>query len=171
MILESVLLLSTKYLRKQAEEDALFFQQYRASENSGEFERRVRPYVKQVFLYEDPVRQEAAQKSVPVDEVEEKALVSLAKIDMDPRLKKHGLRPYDGICRYNKCGQADGTSDIPTKKFDSMLMLWWRIFMLGSVLPKQDSLPKQKESHAISPQRSSCPTLYARGKHCCRCTI
>ncbi|XP_020256663.1 peptide-N(4)-(N-acetyl-beta-glucosaminyl)asparagine amidase [Asparagus officinalis] len=63
----------------QAEEDALFFQQYRASENSGEFEGRVRPYVKQVFLYEDPVRQEAARKSVPVDEVEEKALVSLAK--------------------------------------------------------------------------------------------
>ncbi|ONK68568.1 uncharacterized protein A4U43_C05F13430 [Asparagus officinalis] len=81
----------------KAEEDALFFQQYRASENSGEFERRVWPYVKQVFLYEDPVRQEAARKSVPVDEVEEKALVSLAKIDMDPRLKKHGLRPYDGI--------------------------------------------------------------------------
>lgn len=30
--------------------------------------------------YEDPVRQEAARKSVPVDELEEKALVALAKV-------------------------------------------------------------------------------------------
>lgn len=30
--------------------------------------------------YEDPVRQEAARKTVPKDELEEKALVSLAKV-------------------------------------------------------------------------------------------
>lgn len=30
--------------------------------------------------YEDKVRQEAARKTVPVDELEEKALVSLAKV-------------------------------------------------------------------------------------------
>jgi len=30
--------------------------------------------------YEDPVRQEAARKTVPIHELEEKALVSLAKV-------------------------------------------------------------------------------------------
>lgn len=30
--------------------------------------------------YEDPIRQEAARKTVPVEELEEKALVSLAKV-------------------------------------------------------------------------------------------
>ncbi|KAF6136616.1 hypothetical protein GIB67_016072 [Kingdonia uniflora] len=63
----------------QAEEEALFFQQYRASDNGEEFEQRVRPYIAQVLMYEDPVRQEAARKSVSVDELEERALVSLAK--------------------------------------------------------------------------------------------
>jgi len=33
-----------------------------------------------VLQYEDPTRQEAARKSVPVEELEEKALVSLAKV-------------------------------------------------------------------------------------------
>lgn len=33
-----------------------------------------------LFQYEDPVRQEAARKTVPEDELEEKALVSLAKV-------------------------------------------------------------------------------------------
>lgn len=33
-----------------------------------------------VFQYEDPARQEAARKTVPKDELEEKALVSLAKV-------------------------------------------------------------------------------------------
>ncbi|XP_042477367.1 peptide-N(4)-(N-acetyl-beta-glucosaminyl)asparagine amidase [Macadamia integrifolia] len=63
----------------QAEEEALFFQQYRASEDRGQFEQRIRPYVSQVLMYEDPVRQSAAREAVPVDELEEKALVSLAK--------------------------------------------------------------------------------------------
>lgn len=30
--------------------------------------------------YEDPVRQDAARKTVPFDEIEEKALVALAKV-------------------------------------------------------------------------------------------
>lgn len=30
--------------------------------------------------YEDPVRQEAARKTVPIEDLEEKALVSLAKV-------------------------------------------------------------------------------------------
>ncbi|XP_058738639.1 peptide-N(4)-(N-acetyl-beta-glucosaminyl)asparagine amidase [Vicia villosa] len=63
----------------QAEEEALMLQQYVASENIQEFESRVRPYVTQVLMYEDEKRQEAARKSVPVEELEEKALVSLAK--------------------------------------------------------------------------------------------
>ncbi|KAK8947343.1 Peptide-N(4)-(N-acetyl-beta-glucosaminyl)asparagine amidase [Platanthera zijinensis] len=63
----------------QAEEEALFFQQLQVSESREEFEKRVRPYMQRVLLYEDPVRQEAACKSVPVEELQEKALISLAK--------------------------------------------------------------------------------------------
>ncbi|XP_037477432.1 uncharacterized protein LOC119354790 isoform X2 [Triticum dicoccoides] len=36
-------------------------------------------YMCQVLKYEDPVRQEAAVNMVPVDELKEKALISLAK--------------------------------------------------------------------------------------------
>ncbi|KAK2365174.1 DNA repair protein Rad4 family [Trifolium repens] len=64
----------------QAEEEALMLQQYVATENTQEFESRVRPYVSQVLMYEDEIRQDAARKSVPVEELEEKALVSLAKV-------------------------------------------------------------------------------------------
>ncbi|XP_010440773.1 PREDICTED: peptide-N(4)-(N-acetyl-beta-glucosaminyl)asparagine amidase [Camelina sativa] len=63
----------------QAKEDAMMFQQFVAARDNGGFEGRVRPYVSQVLMYEDPVRQEAARKTVPKDELEEKALVSLAK--------------------------------------------------------------------------------------------
>lgn len=63
----------------QAEEDALVFQQLNAGQGKEEFEGRLRPYVDQVLLYGDPVRQEAAQKSVPIDELEEKAAIALAK--------------------------------------------------------------------------------------------
>ncbi|XP_047151432.1 peptide-N(4)-(N-acetyl-beta-glucosaminyl)asparagine amidase [Vigna umbellata] len=63
----------------QAEEEALLLQQYMSSENPREFDSRVRSYISQVRMYEDPTRQEAARKSVPVEELEEKALVSLAK--------------------------------------------------------------------------------------------
>lgn len=63
----------------QAEEEALFYQQFQARDNKEEFEQKVRPYVTQALMYEDPVRQEAARKTVPVDELEEKALVTLAK--------------------------------------------------------------------------------------------
>jgi len=49
--------------------------------NDGEevFRQRIEPYMNQVLMYEDPVRQEAARKTVPIHELEEKALVSLAK--------------------------------------------------------------------------------------------
>ncbi|KAL0552630.1 hypothetical protein IC582_011748 [Cucumis melo] len=43
------------------------------------FEKKIRSYVDQVRLYEDPKSQESARKTVPVDELQEKAIVSLAK--------------------------------------------------------------------------------------------
>ncbi|THU75034.1 hypothetical protein C4D60_Mb04t39660 [Musa balbisiana] len=63
----------------QAEEEALLLQQYAATGDGREFEQRVRSYVQQVLMYEDPHRQDAARKTVPIDELEEKALVGLAK--------------------------------------------------------------------------------------------
>ncbi|XP_062190755.1 peptide-N(4)-(N-acetyl-beta-glucosaminyl)asparagine amidase isoform X2 [Phragmites australis] len=64
----------------QAEEEALLLQQYTVRNDGGEvFRQRVEPYMHQVLMYEDPVRQEAARKTVPINELEEKALVSLAK--------------------------------------------------------------------------------------------
>lgn len=63
----------------QAEEEALMLQQYSAGSDSSQFEQRIRPYISQVLMYEDPVRQEAARKTVPFDKLEEKSLVSLAR--------------------------------------------------------------------------------------------
>ncbi|EEF49673.1 peptide n-glycanase, putative [Ricinus communis] len=63
----------------QAEEEALMLQQLTVTEQNHQFDQKIRPYVTQVLMYEDPVRQEAARKTVPVEELEEKALVSLAK--------------------------------------------------------------------------------------------
>uniref|UniRef100_A0A453EJ04 Uncharacterized protein n=1 Tax=Aegilops tauschii subsp. strangulata TaxID=200361 RepID=A0A453EJ04_AEGTS len=42
-------------------------------------------YMCQVLKYEDPVRQEAALNMVPVDELKEKALISLAKLHGESR--------------------------------------------------------------------------------------
>ncbi|KAF0908188.1 hypothetical protein E2562_023816 [Oryza meyeriana var. granulata] len=64
----------------QAEEEALLLQQYSIRNDGGEeFRERVEPYMHQVLMYEDPMRQEAARKTVPIDELQEKALISLAK--------------------------------------------------------------------------------------------
>ncbi|KAK1432379.1 hypothetical protein QVD17_09275 [Tagetes erecta] len=63
----------------QQEEEALMFQQLGVSEDSRRFEQQIRPHVDQVLLYEDSRRQEAARKTVPVEKLEEKALVALAK--------------------------------------------------------------------------------------------
>ncbi|TXG65907.1 hypothetical protein EZV62_007182 [Acer yangbiense] len=62
----------------QAEEEAFLLQQYAAGEDS-ELQQRLRPYLTQIDMYEDPIRQETARKTVSVEELEEKALVSLAK--------------------------------------------------------------------------------------------
>ncbi|KAK3418422.1 hypothetical protein EUGRSUZ_H04378 [Eucalyptus grandis] len=64
----------------QAEEEALLLQQFVVHDNSAHMEKRLRPYIAQVRGYEDPRAQEAARKTVPVDELEEKALLSLAKV-------------------------------------------------------------------------------------------
>ncbi|KNA14976.1 hypothetical protein SOVF_102390, partial [Spinacia oleracea] len=63
----------------QAEEEALLFQQYVAPEDHGQMEERLGSYIDQILMYEDPVRQEAARKTVPIDKLEEKALVAIAK--------------------------------------------------------------------------------------------
>ncbi|XP_044965672.1 peptide-N(4)-(N-acetyl-beta-glucosaminyl)asparagine amidase isoform X3 [Hordeum vulgare subsp. vulgare] len=64
----------------QAEEEALLLQKYSIQSDRGEvFRERVEPYMRQVLKYEDSVHQEAALKTVPVDELKEKALISLAK--------------------------------------------------------------------------------------------
>ncbi|KAF3653398.1 Peptide-N(4)-(N-acetyl-beta-glucosaminyl)asparagine amidase [Capsicum annuum] len=63
----------------QAEEEALMMQHFVSSENKEQVEQRIRPYVNQVQMYEDPHRQEMARKTVPVDKLEEKALISLGR--------------------------------------------------------------------------------------------
>ncbi|KAL6585138.1 Peptide-N(4)-(N-acetyl-beta-glucosaminyl)asparagine amidase [Orobanche minor] len=63
----------------QAEEEALMMQQFVTSENREQVEQRILPYLDQVLMYEDPQRQEAARKTVPMDKIEEKALVALAR--------------------------------------------------------------------------------------------
>ncbi|TXG65906.1 hypothetical protein EZV62_007181 [Acer yangbiense] len=68
----------------QAEEEALLLQQYAAVEDSEQIQQRLRPYLTQIDMYEDPIRQEAARKTVSVEELEEKALVSLAKGNFKP---------------------------------------------------------------------------------------
>ncbi|KAK4379079.1 hypothetical protein RND71_000941 [Anisodus tanguticus] len=60
-------------------EEALMMQHFVASENKQQVEQRIRPYVNQVQMYEDLHRQEMARKTVPVDKLEEKALVSLGR--------------------------------------------------------------------------------------------
>lgn len=63
----------------QAEEEALLLQQYVAEQDNGQMKQKIRPYVDQVLMYEDPSYQEAARKTVPIAELEERALVALAK--------------------------------------------------------------------------------------------
>ncbi|KAH9611432.1 hypothetical protein KSS87_000163 [Heliosperma pusillum] len=77
---EDLLKLDEEFARMlQAEEEALLLQQYTAMEDNGQMEQKIRGYIDQVLMYEDPTRQEAARRTVPVDELEEKALVAIAK--------------------------------------------------------------------------------------------
>lgn len=79
--LESEIVKSDEELARmlQAEEEALMYQQFAVSQDNGQFQQRIHPYVDQVLLYEDSHRQEAARKTVPMEKLEEKALVALAK--------------------------------------------------------------------------------------------
>ncbi|NP_001234560.2 putative peptide:N-glycanase [Solanum lycopersicum] len=63
----------------QAEEEALMMQHFVSRDSKKEVEQRIWPYVNQVQMYEDPHRQEMARKTVPVDKLEEKALISLGR--------------------------------------------------------------------------------------------
>ncbi|KAL4582917.1 hypothetical protein LXL04_007478 [Taraxacum kok-saghyz] len=63
----------------QAEEEALMLQQFAVSQDNGQFQQKIRPYVDQVLLYEDVRRQVAAKNTVPLETLQEKALVALAK--------------------------------------------------------------------------------------------
>ncbi|KAF9670089.1 hypothetical protein SADUNF_Sadunf13G0032200 [Salix dunnii] len=79
----------------QAEEEALMLQEYAVSEQSEQIGRQIRPYISQVQMYEDPVRQEAARKTVPREELEEKALVSLAKNNEQQKVNMDMLMEFD----------------------------------------------------------------------------
>jgi hypothetical protein len=52
-----------------------------------------------ILQYEDEIRQDAARKSVPVEELEEKALVSLAKVRAYKFIfQEKILTPCDQLC-------------------------------------------------------------------------
>lgn len=63
----------------QAEEEALMMQHFVSRESKEQVEQQIQPYVNKVQMYEDPHRQEMARKTVPVDKLEEKALISLGR--------------------------------------------------------------------------------------------
>ncbi|KDP23653.1 hypothetical protein JCGZ_23486 [Jatropha curcas] len=102
--------------RLQAEEEALMLQEFAVSDQSRQFEQRIRPYVSQVLMYEDPLRQEAARKTVPVEELEEKAVVSLAKeenfkaskIEQDHAFLLQLLFWFKGFFRWVNAPPCDG---------------------------------------------------------------
>lgn len=63
----------------QAEEEAHFLKQQSSQDGQQEFASRVEGSISQVLQYEDPVRQKKARETVQLDELEEKALIALAK--------------------------------------------------------------------------------------------
>lgn len=63
----------------QAEEETLYLKQQESQGGQLEFASRVEGYISQVLQYEDPLRQAKARETVQLDELEEKALVALAK--------------------------------------------------------------------------------------------
>lgn len=66
----------------QMEEDAIFAQQQQALQRDRSrlgFEGKLQSYLRQVMQYEDPLRQNAARNSVPLVELDEKAMESLAE--------------------------------------------------------------------------------------------
>ncbi|MCO5609581.1 hypothetical protein L7F22_063811 [Adiantum nelumboides] len=65
--------------KQTAEEEALVLEQHSNQNGQHTFASRVENYVGQVLQYEDPSRQAKARETVQIDELEEKALVALAK--------------------------------------------------------------------------------------------
>ncbi|KAI5057760.1 hypothetical protein GOP47_0027775 [Adiantum capillus-veneris] len=63
----------------QAEEETLFLQQQSNQDGQRVFASRLEGYMRQVLQYEDPSRQAKARGTVRLDELEEKAVVALAK--------------------------------------------------------------------------------------------
>ncbi|KAL4200916.1 hypothetical protein AMTRI_Chr02g213520 [Amborella trichopoda] len=70
---------SASTMETSDKELARLLQEYYASPGKKEFEKRIQSHIRGVLMYEDAVLQEEARKTVPVDELEEKALISLAK--------------------------------------------------------------------------------------------
>ncbi|GJU09724.1 peptide-N(4)-(N-acetyl-beta-glucosaminyl) asparagine amidase [Tanacetum coccineum] len=68
-----------RMLQAEEEEEALMLQQLAVSADNDQFQHTLGPYVNQILMYEDPHRQEAARRTLPVEKLEEKALVALAK--------------------------------------------------------------------------------------------
>eukprot|EP00250_Pteridium_aquilinum_P011734 c20270_g1_i1 orf=444-2627(-) len=63
----------------QAEEAPHFLKQQTSQDGQQEFASRLEDYISQVLQYEDPSRQEKARETVQLDELEEKAVIALAK--------------------------------------------------------------------------------------------
>ncbi|CAK9170257.1 unnamed protein product [Ilex paraguariensis] len=70
-------------------------------------EKKIRPYVDQVLMYEDSHRQEAARNTVPVEKLEEKALVALAKEDVKGESKQLKGFTHEGYSKKKKERRLD----------------------------------------------------------------
>ncbi|XP_060218163.1 peptide-N(4)-(N-acetyl-beta-glucosaminyl)asparagine amidase isoform X2 [Lycium barbarum] len=130
----------------QAEEEALMMQHFVAGENKEQFEERIRPYVNQVQMYEDPHLQEMARKTVPVDKLEEKALISLGR---------------EGNYKPTKVEQDNA--------FLLQLLFWFKQSFRWVDAPPCDSCGNETRSQGMGVANSS-ETLYGASRvelYCC----
>ncbi|KAG6415594.1 hypothetical protein SASPL_123007 [Salvia splendens] len=85
-------------------------------------EQRIRPYIHQVLMYEDPQRQEDARKTVPVDKLEEKAAVALAReVGLNV-----GCYYGRGVSYIEKEGNFKPTKDELDHGFLLQLLFWFK---------------------------------------------
>ncbi|KAJ8572996.1 hypothetical protein K7X08_009507 [Anisodus acutangulus] len=127
-------------------EEALMMQHFVASENKQQVEQRIRPYVNQVQMYEDLYRQEMARKTVPVDKLEEKALVSLGR---------------EGNCKPTKVEQDNA--------FLLQLLFWFKQSFRLVNTPPCDSCGNETRSQGMGVANSS-ETVYGASRvelYCC----
>ncbi|KAJ8529400.1 hypothetical protein K7X08_036235 [Anisodus acutangulus] len=130
----------------QAEEEALMMQHFVASDNKEQVEQRIRPRVNQVQMYEDPHRQEMARKTVPVDKLEEKALISLGR---------------EGNYKPTKVEQDNA--------FLLQLLFWFKQSFRWVNAPPCDSCGNETKSQGMGVANSS-ETLYGASRvelYCC----